>query len=44
MPGVCLVCAGCAPGLAQIASVFQLDVLKLAGKVAEWVLRYSSDH
>ena len=25
-------------------SVFQLDVLKQAGKVAEWVLRYSSDH
>jgi hypothetical protein len=39
---MCLLCAGCAPGLAQMA-VFQLNVLKLAGKVAEWVLQYSSN-
>jgi hypothetical protein len=38
-PGVRRVCAGCAPGVHQAwlrwLSVFQLDVLKLAGEVAE---------
>ncbi len=47
MPGVRWVCAGCAPGVRQAwrrwLSVFQLGVLKLAGKVAEWVLQYSSN-
>jgi hypothetical protein len=36
-------CASCAPGLAQMVSALQLGVLKLAGGVAEWVLRYSGD-
>ena len=39
---------GCAPGVLQAwrswLSVPQLDVLKLACEVPEWVLRYSSDH
>jgi hypothetical protein len=48
VPGVCRVCARCAPGVHQAwrrwLSVFQLGVLKLAGKVAEWILQYSSNH
>ena len=38
--------AVCAPGVRQawrrLLSVFQLDVFKLAGEVAEWVLQYST--
>ena len=46
-PGVRQVCARCAPGVHQAwrrwLSVFQINVLKLAGEVSEWVLQYSRD-
>ena len=46
-PGVRPMCAPCAPHVRQAwrrwLSALQLGVLKLAGGVAEWVLRYSGD-
>jgi hypothetical protein len=46
-PGVRPVCARCAPGVRQAwrrwLSALQLGVLKMAGGVTEWVLRYSGD-
>ena len=43
-----MMCAPCAPHVCQAwhrwLSALQLDVLKLAGGVAEWVLRFSGDH
>jgi hypothetical protein len=46
-PGVRPMCAPCAPHVRQAwrrwLSALQLGVLRLAGGVAEWVLRYSGD-
>ena len=47
LAGVRQVCAGCAPGLAQIAACASARCLKTgmrrAGEVADFVLQYSSD-
>ena len=42
--GCARACKGVRQAWRRWLSVFQLNVLKLACEVAEWVLRYSSDH
>ena len=38
-----VMCASCAPGLAQMAICASVWCLKTGGRSAEWVLRYSGD-